>query len=135
VSLVDKTLARFIAVGFVNTGIGAALMFCLYNLFGWSYWAASAANYTVGSIVSFFLNKYFTFNARHWSVYMIAAFILTIAFSCFIAYSISRSVATYLLRNTPQKFRENAALFTGMCLFTGINYIGQRYFVFKKHSA
>jgi putative flippase GtrA len=54
VRLVDKTLARFIIVGFVNTGIGAALMFCLYNLFGWSYWAASAANYTVGSIASFF---------------------------------------------------------------------------------
>jgi hypothetical protein len=66
---------------------------------------------------------------------MVAAFILTIAFSYFVAYGVSKPVITCFLRNTPQKFRENAALFTGMCLFTGINYIGQRCFVFKKRAS
>ena len=42
-------------------------MFGLYNLAGlhtWGdtgYWISSAANYIIGSIVSFFLNKHFTF--------------------------------------------------------------------------
>jgi hypothetical protein len=40
-----------------------------------------------------------------------------------------------LLQNSPQKIRENAALLTGMCLFTGINYLGQRLVVFKKNPA
>jgi len=30
-----------------------------------------------------------------------------------------------------QNHRENAALFTGMCFFTGLNYLGQRLVVFK----
>jgi hypothetical protein len=56
---------------------------------------------------------------------------LTIAFSYLIAYGISKPVVNFLLKNNPQKIRENIALFTGMCLFTGINYLGQRFIVFK----
>jgi len=37
----------------------------------------------------------------------------------------------YFLQNSPQKIHENAALFTGMCLFTVMNYLGQRLIVFR----
>ena len=66
-SLLDPTLFRFILVGLVNTAVGYGVMFGLYNLAGlhtWGdtgYWISSAANYIVGSVVSFFLNKHFTF--------------------------------------------------------------------------
>ena len=33
-------------------------MFAAYNLLHLSYWVSSASNYVVGSIVSYFLNKY-----------------------------------------------------------------------------
>jgi putative flippase GtrA len=107
-------------------------MFVLYNLFNVNYWLSSAANYIAGSIVSFFLNKYFTFGVRKWSVFMVAAFIINIACAYFIAYGISKPALNYLLRNSPEKIRENAALLAGMCLFTGINYLGQRFVVFMK---
>jgi hypothetical protein len=38
----------------------------------------------------------------------------------------------HLLSSSPQKIRENIALLIGMCLFTGINYFGQRFFVFNR---
>jgi hypothetical protein len=63
---------------------------------------------------------------------MVIAFIINIAFSYLIAYGISKPAMNYFLRNSPQKIRENLALFTGMCLFTGINYLGQRLVVFKE---
>ena len=65
--LLDPTLFRFLLVGVVNTAVGYGIMFGLYNLAGlhtWGdlgYWISSAANYVVGSVVSFFLNKHFTF--------------------------------------------------------------------------
>jgi putative flippase GtrA len=62
---------------------------------------------------------------------MVIAFALTIAFSYLIAYGISKPALNHFLRDSPQKIRENVALFTGMCLFTGINYLGQRFVVFK----
>lgn len=65
--LLDKTVLRFLLVGVVNTLVGAGLMFLLYNVANCSYWLSSAANYVVGGIVSFFLNKYFTFENKTWS--------------------------------------------------------------------
>jgi len=127
----DRKFFKFILVGIINTIVGSAIMFLLYNAAHLSYWLSSACNYFLTSILSFFLNKYFTFNIRHWSAFMVIAFVITIAFSYLIAYGISKPAMNYLLRESPQKLRENAALFTGMCLFTGLNYLGQRLVVFK----
>ena len=54
----DPSMLRFLLVGVVNTLVGAGIMFLLYNLAGCSYWLSSAANYIVGGVVSYFLNKY-----------------------------------------------------------------------------
>ena len=129
--LFDKKLLKFIIVGIINTITGSAIMFFLYNLANFSYWLSSAANYVLVSILSFFLNKYFTFGIRRWSVFMVLAFCLTIAVSYLTAYGISRPVVNFLLKDSTVRVRENIALFTGMCLFTGINYLGQRLVVFR----
>ena len=128
----DKTLLKFILVGIVNTIVGAGLMFVLYNVFGVGYWISSAANYVVGSILSFFLNKYWTFNVKKWSLYMIVTFVATIALSYFLAYRIAKTAIYFVLANYSEKIRDNIALIAGMCLYTGLNYIGQRFIVFKK---
>ena len=64
--LKENTVLKFLLVGVVNTLIGTGTMFLLYNLAHCSYWVSSAANYVVGGIVSFFLNKYFTFQSKTW---------------------------------------------------------------------
>ena len=130
--LLDRIFFKFIFVGIINTLTGSAVMFILYNVAGVGYWFSSAANYVIGSVLSFFLNKYFTFSARQWSVFMVIAFIVNIAVCYGIAYGIAKPAMNYLLRNSQLKIRENAALFTGMCLFTGINYLGQRFVVFRQ---
>jgi putative flippase GtrA len=129
--IIDKTFFKFIIVGIINTIIGSGLMFIVYNLFDVTYWLSSAANYIVGSIASFFLNKYFTFSVKERNLFMVIAFILNIGVSYFVAYGLAKPLMNYLLRNNSLAVRENAALFTGMCLFTAINYIGQRTFVFN----
>jgi len=130
----DRILLKFILVGIANTIVGSGVMFVLYNLAGFGYWVSSAANYVVGSVLSFFLNKYFTFKVRQWSAFMIFAFIANIAVCYGIAYSLAKPVMNYFLGDYPQQLRENAALFTGMCMFTGLNYLGQRFVVFKKEN-
>ena len=130
--LFDRKLLKFILVGIVNTLVGSVLMFSLYNITNFSYWLSSAFNIFIVSILSFFLNKYFTFGVREWSLYMAIAFIATIIISYFIAYGISRPLVSYFLRDSSKAIRENIALFVGMCMFTGINYLGQRLVVFKE---
>ena len=130
-SVFDMKLLKFMLVGIINTIVGATIMFSLYNWVHLNYWVSSFCNYFLTSILSFFLNKYFTFGVKQWSVFMIIAFILTIIFSYLIAYGISKPVVNFILKDSPLKMRENIALLTGMCFFTGINYLGQRFVVFK----
>ena len=130
-TLLDRTLLKFLGVGVINTIAGSTLMFVLYNATGIGYWLSSAISYVFGSILSFFLNKYFTFAVKEWNVFMVISFVANIAVCYLIAYGIAKPAMNYFLQGNSLTIRENAALFTGMCLFTGLNYLGQRLVVFK----
>ncbi len=127
----DKTFLKFIIVGIVNTAVGAAVMFALYNIFHCTYWVSSTMNYVVGSIVSFFLNKYFTFKSKVFSFKEVLYFTVNIAVCFFIAYSLAKPFAMYLLSGYSITVQENTAMFIGMVIFTGLNYLSQRFIVFR----
>jgi len=127
----NHNFIKFIIVGIINTLVGSALIFILYNACGMSYWLSSGISYILVSVLSFFLNKYFTFTVAEWNIFMVVAFVVNIAICYVIAYGIAKPVMNYFMRTSPQKTRENAALFTGICLFTGLNYLGQRFIIFK----
>ena len=131
-NMLDITFWKFIMVGVINTLVGTGVMFAAYNLLHLSYWVSSASNYVVGSIVSYFLNKYFTFQNKERSWKQVAKFIINIAVCYVLAYGIAKPVVMYILSGAGQKIQENAAMLAGMCLFTGFNYIGQRMFAFKE---
>lgn len=126
----NATLPKFLLVGIINTLFGCSLMFLLYNWAGCSYWVSSAANYIVGGIISFFLNKYFTFGSKKWSWQQVWRFILIVVFSYIIAYSLAKPLVLYLLAEHDVRIQENIAMVVGMCLYTGLNYFGQRFFCF-----
>lgn len=130
--IVDIKLVKFIIVGIVNTVIGMGIMFGLYNLAGCSYWVSSIANYVLTSILSFFLNKYFTFKYQGNLVASAVKFALNIIVCYVIAYGVAKPLAFQILSSASVTIRENIAMLMGMCLFTGLNYFGQRFFSFKE---
>ena len=93
--LLDPTLFRFLLVGVVNTAVGYGIMFGLYNLAGlhtWGdlgYWISSAANYLVGSVVSFFLNKRFTFRNQERGAGVVLRFAVNITVCWALAYGLA----------------------------------------------
>ena len=129
-SLFDIRFWKFLLVGIVNTIVGMAIMFGLYNLAGMGYWFSSAANYVVGSIVSFFLNKYFTFQNRRWSWNQVGKFIVSVVACYLIAYGAAKPLTIAILAGQDPRIQENLAMLAGMCLYTGLNYLGQRFFAF-----
>ena len=138
-SLLDPTLFRFILVGLVNTAVGYGVMFGLYNLAGlhaWGdtgYWISSAANYIVGSVVSFFLNKHFTFQNREKGAGVVLRFALNIAVCWALAYGLAKPVMVWLLSGTgwSQQIQGNLSMLAGSGLFVFLNYFGQRFFAFR----
>lgn len=129
--LVDRKLAKFLLVGVINTLVGTAIMFGLYNLAHCSYWVSSAANYILTSILSFFLNKYFTFGSREKSVREAVRFAVNIAMCYLLAYGMAKPLCIAVLAGASPVARDNISMFVGMSLFTGLNYLGQRFFAFQ----
>lgn len=129
--LFDKTFLKFILVGVINTVVGAGVMFMCYNLFSCSYWFSSAANYVIGSIVSYFLNKYYTFKVKKRRWKYVLKFVANISICYLLAYGIAKPLAARLLSGASVSIQENVAMLVGMCLFVVLNYFGQRFFAFK----
>ena len=127
----DKTMYRFVIVGVVNTLVGAGVMFFLYNVIGTGYWIASASNYVVGSVVSYFLNKYYTFDTKGRSFAELLRFAINITVCYLVAYGAAKPFIYYIFYGCSDTIRDNVAMFAGMCIFVVLNYFGQRIIVFK----
>nr|WP_296007958.1 GtrA family protein [uncultured Blautia sp.] len=127
----DMTTIKFLLVGVVNTIVGTGLMFLLYNVFSVSYWISSAANYIVGSIVSYFLNKYFTFQNQEKSWKQVLVFALNITCCYLLAYGAAKPAVEYILSGAGEKVQGNVSMLVGMGLFLVLNYLGQRLIVFR----
>ena len=48
------------------------------------------------------------------------------------AYGLAKPLVIHLLEGRSQWLQENAAMLVGMCLYTALNYLGQRFFAFRK---
>ena len=130
--LFDSSAVRFVLVGIVNTLFGAGIMFVFYNCLHLSYWISSASNYFFGSILSYFLNKYFTFRYKKRSFKVIVKFVINILVCYFAAYSVAKPLIATLLTGFSQTVQENVAMLAGMVIFTVLNYVGQRFFAFRE---
>lgn len=138
--ILDSSFIRFLIVGVLNTLVGTAVMFGLYNLAGlhkWGqigYWLSTIGNYTVGSVVSFFLNKHFTFKNKEKGKSVVIRFVVNIAVCMTLAYGIAQKCVELALAGTflSQQMQGNISMLAGMCLFVLLNYFGQRFFAFRK---
>ena len=129
--LIDASLWKFLLVGVANTLLSALLMFLLEGL---GYWPSTAIAYVAGSVLSFFLNRHFTFrsDAPFWP--SAGKFALNVAVCYLIAYSVAQPLVSLALSRTAISplWRERIAKLCGMGLYTCVNYVGQRFFAFRK---
>ena len=125
---------RFVIVGVMNTIIGAAAMLIAYNVFHLGYWISSAMDYIIGSIFSYFANKFFTFKSEKKSVSEVIRFVINIVVCYFISYSVAKPIVEIVLRDMKLSISilEQFSMFFGMGIFIVLNYFGQKFFVFRK---
>ena len=123
---------KFAMVGVINTIVGTTVMFVFYNVFHFSYWVSSASNYIIGSIISYLLNKNFTFRFKEQKYWSLLRFVLNILTCYLLAYGIAKPLMHWILTGFSQTIQENVSMMLGMGLFVVFNYLGQRFFTFKK---
>ena len=130
--ILDVTFGKFLIVGVLNTFVGMTVMFTAYNIFHLNYWGSSVSNYVVGSVLSYFLNKYFTFKNEKKSWQQIVIFVVNISVCYVIAYGLAKPLTLWILEGYEKRVQENVSMLIGMGVFVLLNYFGQRLIVFRK---
>ncbi|MBM7585509.1 putative flippase GtrA [Bacillus pakistanensis] len=129
-----NSFTRFLMVGVVNTLTGLSIMLLLLNVIGLSYWFSTFLGNGSGAVVSYFLNRSFTFQSKV-QLKSSAFRFLTVILVCYLlSYSLSRAVADFLvdfqyIRHTLPE--DNLAILIGTGFYTLTNYLAQKHFVFK----
>lgn len=121
---------RFIIVGCLNTAIGTTVMFVAYYC-GLGYWISTALNYIAGSVFSYFANKYFTFHSKTKDRTELFRFVVNIVVCYFMAYGVARPIIIRIL-GLESRLIDYISMILGMLIFIVVNYLGQKYYVFKK---
>lgn len=122
---------RFLLVGVINTMVGLSIIFILMNSFTLNYWISTFIGNGIGSLVSFLLNRRFTFNS-HVSFHKgLPVFFIVIILCYFGSYSFSRWLSEEINFLNQIVSPEDTAVLMGTCFYTISNYFGQKYVVFK----
>lgn len=154
---IDKKTLKFLAVGVLNTLVGMGIMLLLDFIFNKTvphfaeksvfvlgttdytaaYIISSAVNYIVGGILSYFLNKYWSFGNKEKSALIVLKFVGIVVVCYAIAYLGAKPLMELILKNAniASKWKEFLALIVGAGLYTVLNYFGQRFFAFAKKRA
>jgi len=123
---------RFLMVGIINTIVGLSMIFLLFYIFHLSYWVATFFGNIVGGLVSFILNRSFTFQSDKSIKRTIVPFFLVMFICYFVSYNIGKKIAFSFLNITalPILSVHDLAILLGSGLYTITNYFGQKRFVF-----
>lgn len=129
--LIDASIPKFLLVGVGNTLLSMVLMFALEDL---GYWPSTAIAYVAGAVVSFFLNRRFTFKSEEAFGRSAVKFALNVAVCYALAYGIAQPLGSWVLGLFPLSalWVERLTKLGGMGLYTVLNYFGQRFFAFRK---
>lgn len=129
IRLFDKSFMRFLLVGVSNTILSAILMFVLEDL---GYWGSTAIAYIAGAVLSFFLNRSFTFKSKEKTGKSAIKFAMNVLLCYVIAYSLAQPFVEWIFSYTSigGAWVERITKLFGMAFYTLINYFGQRFFAF-----
>jgi putative flippase GtrA len=129
----QSSLVRFLIVGVGNTLLSMAVEFGLYNLAGLNPVLSSAVGYVAGATMSFFLNRSFTFHSEE----KLGRSALKFAINVIVLWVLTHPLLQPWLAGKLQavfveRWANNVSLVLCMALYTALNYLGQRFFAFRK---
>ena len=132
--LFDVSMLKFLLVGVGNTLLSMALMFLLEDL---GYWPSTAIAYAAGAVMSFFLNRRFTFHSDEVLWKAAVKFAVNVAVCYGAGYGLARLIVggSPPLTAIPAVWWERLSKLVGMGLYTVFNYFGQRFFAFRRRGS
>lgn len=132
--MLQHSFVRFLMVGVINTIVGLSAMYFLLHGLSLSYWASTFIGNIIGAIVSYFLNRTFTFKSSNAVGKSMVRFAAVILVCYFLSYYLGEKLALAILHQLTfieKKYASDLAVLFGTGIYTITNYLGQRLFVFQ----
>ncbi len=123
-TVAGKEIGRFLIAGFSAVATDLFLYYMLFSI--WGHAASKAASFISGSIVAYLLNKYWTFEQEKKSYWEMVKF--TILYALTLGANVSVNKMSLVIFPEEVFFAFLAATGTS----TVLNFIGQKWWVFKK---
>lgn len=149
----DKTFIIYVALGILNYVLCSVIMLFFKHKVGLSDVPCMYISFFLQTTISFFLNRYVTFRgleiSRYWPIY----FVISVSTCVLIARVLLKELLEHLMtlpffisiadwiqglffaltkkQIAPLNFRDDLILLTCTFTYSVLNYVGQRYFVFK----
>jgi putative flippase GtrA len=120
-------IIRFATVGVLNTTVGLSLIYMFMGLFDMNYIAANAFGYAAGFILSFSLNKSWTF--RHSGTWITAG----MRWLLVIGISYGLNLGSVVIAHTFVGVSASLAQLIGVVIYSVASFLGGRYFAFAPH--
>ncbi len=125
--LLDTSIIKYGLVGIINTLITGIVMLTLMNVFSVSLRLSNIIGYAAGFINSFILNKTWTFKAGQSSTLQQFLKFSGVFAVCFL---LQHGLVILLAENL--LINKNISTLIGMVFYTGVSYIFNKLFTFKK---
>ena len=119
------TLIRYLLVGVANTLVGLGIIYFAMYFLRLEIIQANVLGYAVGILLSFVLNKTWTFGSNHHVVSSFLRFLLVVA----VAYI--SNLVTVLVATSHFGLNPYIAQALGMLPYTTIGFLGSRFFAFR----
>ena len=121
-----KQVIKFGIVGVANTIIGYGTYLILIT-FGVNVQLAMVGNWVIGSIFSFFLNKYWTFGQKNSDFASVIRFIIV----CTVAMLLNIVFVTIAVNFLGMEKKIGGLVSMGLVIV--VNFLGQKFFAFRRH--
>lgn len=136
--VLHKSLLFYTIIGVSNTLLTMGLEFILNNVFGLPYWWVTSIPFAITSVTSFVFNRRFSFKEHKGDFWtdMLKFYVLFIA--CYLlAFCVAKPLAISIMNSADasEKAIHNVSIVVGQCVFTPLNYLGQRFFVYRAKKA
>lgn len=133
-TMMNRSFLRFLLVGVFNTIVGLSAIAFLLHVVEIGYWASTFIGNAIGALVSYTLNKRFTFRSDAKVAGSLVKFLL-VTLACYgLSYGIGLvggQMITAVVPWIPDNRVHDAATLLGTGLYTITNYFGHKYFSFR----
>ena len=132
-----ETLA-YLLIGLTSTAINWTLTYVLNNVFGIGYWATSVITFLICTIFSYIMNKRYAFRNTESEKETLPRYVLEVCVCFLLAYGLGKMALDWffskvLVLPLDEDKMNTVKGILANCCYIALNYIGQKFFVFRKN--